>query len=278
MKRITQQEFYVLGAIQRLECIEDGDLWSRHKETFLLCKILLEQFVANPQHRISLPASIVKAGELLAFVRPMADYVGADFPIDLGLKNCIRTLVADVFSQCLSTELWQLPTFLVEKVGIFSSNDLIHDAVSHLGAAAIAAISDGATTDFNAAGACLAFHNFTACGFHVLRALESVVRQYVEELTGESVVLGNDSALGPLIDRLQRVLKKEENVQASSSPLGMNILELRRIKNVYRNPIMHPQMVLDEDSARTVFNRSASVISAIVDDLADRRNKVQQPQ
>ena len=50
-------------------------------------------------------------------------------------------------------------------------------------------------------------------------------------------------------------------------PLGMIVGDLTRIRVIYRNPIMHPQMVLNENDAIHVFNISTDVIATMVNDV-----------
>jgi hypothetical protein len=55
------------------------------------------------------------------------------------------------------------------------------------------------------------------------------------------------------------------------APLGVTGLLLMRINGIFRNPVMHPEMTLDGDSALEVFGLVCRVISAIAEDIDARR-------
>lgn len=56
--------------------------------------------------------------------------------------------------------------------------------------------------------------------------------------------------------------------------LNIAIDVLARLKNVYRNPIMHPDMVLDLSSAMNVFDSAKCAIELM---LEDAQHKWQNP-
>jgi hypothetical protein len=127
------------------------------------------------------------------------------------------------------------------------------------------------TTDVREAGRCIAYDQHTAAGFHTVRAVEAVARHYYElvldtHATEDGTVNGQPIRLKKIIDDLQRKYKNTMK-EPSDHPIGMIIGDLDRIRVIYRNPIMHPEMVLTDNQATRVFNVGTDVISAMIDDI-----------
>jgi hypothetical protein len=135
---------------------------------------------------------------------------------------------------------------------------------------AIEYLSPRTIADVRGAGRCIAFDEHTAAGFHAVRAVESVARCYYELVLDKSSAKASPSGPKPkrlydLIDELNDKAEKMPN--PLEHPLGMISGDLNRIRAVYRNPIMHPEMVLNDDQAIRVFNITTDVISAMIADV-----------
>lgn len=79
--------------------------------------------------------------------------------------------------------------FAVTKKGIFELDSLIASAVESLPPVIVSRLSADAVHNINAAGRCLALDSPTACGFHILRAVESLMRDYHFKLTGAALAV-----------------------------------------------------------------------------------------
>jgi hypothetical protein len=173
------------------------------------------------------------------------------------------------FQTLLFSETENSPVFSVTPKGIYDTLALVDHAERELEES----VSENAKKDFAQAGRCLAFELFTATGFHAMRALEGVARRYHKVVTCAPRL--STEPLGPLIKELRAQLKVEnphDDEQASNSPLGLIIALLARITKIYRNPIMHPEMVLDEQSAKRIFKLASNVIADIEEDIVTRSN------
>jgi hypothetical protein len=278
VKRAKVYDFYKLGRLQALRVIQAEDfegreigeseantLWANVFVAFML----IGDFIANAENAI-LPGAVGAAQELQkansAVVRRLQQ---KPVEIRVGDLSSLQSKLAK-FENLLEYDLARFPTFSVEKVGIFDSDDLIACAHSHLSEIARNNITPAAKSDFQAAGRCLAFGEYTASGFHAVRALESVARKYhrlVCALDAET----EDKPLGPVVNDLREILEQEEGLKASDSPLGLIIANLARMNNIYRKPITHPAMTLDSpDSAKEVFDLAAVSISLLEKDYAKR--------
>ena len=177
----------------------------------------------------------------------------------------------DNFNSVFQQEIDDSHAFFVTPVGAYSSQKLLEEAESHLSKWSQQVINDKQKRDWQAAGTCLALDLYTASGFHAMRAVEEEARIYHKVVTGVAL---DDVPLGALINgsnkkgglKPQYILEGEK----SDSPLGLIVSMLAQLNKIYRCPIMHPEMTLDAESARIVFNLASIAISAIVEDGARR--------
>jgi hypothetical protein len=114
------------------------------------------------------------------------------------------------------------------------------------------------TYNIEQAGKCIAFETPTAAGFHLIRAAESVIRRYY------TLVVGTEPKLkmrnwGVYI----RNLKK-----CGAEPKVIHALE--QIKDLHRNPVIHPEIALTLEEAVSLIGITESVISAIFADMKQR--------
>lgn len=106
-------------------------------------------------------------------------------------------------------------------------------------------------------GKCLAFERYTAAGFHMLRGLETEVRDYVC-LVIHSMPTGH--GLGAYIDTLRKSGADAKLLEALDSIRGLD-----------RNPLMHPEDWLDRDDAIGIFNIAQVAFERLISDLEKRK-------
>ena len=85
------------------------------------------------------------------------------------------------FENALALDLGRAPLFFVAQKGIFATPLLINEADKALADEVSQVVSAPAKRDLNHAGRCLAFGMNTASGYHALRAVEKVLREYYVE-------------------------------------------------------------------------------------------------
>jgi hypothetical protein len=160
----------------------------------------------------------------------------------IGLNNACW-----LFDSALSLELGRAPIFFVTPKGIYDTTRLIADA-----AAALEGfqdhISPGAVADTNQAGRCLAFTLPTAAGFHIARATETVIKQFVR-------------AHG------KKVGKSWGAYIAALTEGGANqaiVHHIQQLKDLHRNPMIHPEITLTMIEAHSLWSMCISVIQAMV--------------
>lgn len=103
-----------------------------------------------------------------------------------------------------------------------------------------------AVSDVKAGARCIAFELFTAAAFHFHRANEAVLRRYFDEVAG--------AGKRPKTNNMGDYLKKLRELGLGDPKV---IAVLQSIKDLHRNPIMHPEEQI------TTAEEAISLLSAI---------------
>jgi hypothetical protein len=111
----------------------------------------------------------------------------------------------------------------------------------------------GAIPDVREAGKCLGYEASTAAGFHILRALESVVRSYWDAVC-KGKPHPKNKTLGSYVKQLTDNKFGDQKVCAT----------LQQIKDLHRNPLAHPGDTLTRDEAIALFGIVHSAIAAMI--------------
>jgi hypothetical protein len=118
--------------------------------------------------------------------------------------------------------------------------------------------------DFNIrqAGKCFAFELPTAAVFHLLRAAEEIIRDYYSIIVGSvpKIKLRN---WGVYIKALRENGADEKIVRV-----------LEQIKDIHRNPIMHPDNKLEMEESLSLLGIIESAMNAMLADIDKRKSLV----
>lgn len=172
----------------------------------------------------------------------------------------IKTALND-FETILREELREAAIYRVPSRGIFDTAKLIDQADRTFPVELLPFITEKTRQDWCSAGRCLAFNLLSASGFHVARAVEAALEDYYKAATGKSKSLNGWS---DYIKALEAVAEKPTDKLV---PSGKVISELKRMKDDYRNPIVHPRVVLEESDARMLFANGESLIIAMASEI-----------
>ncbi len=154
------------------------------------------------------------------------------------------------FDQALALELGRAPIFYVTAKGIYDTRRLIqaaeavYEGYGHR-------LPQAAIDDTREAGRCLAFTLPTAAGFHISRATEAVIKEYMRSL-GCSGPRDRQRNWGRYIEAL-KAKKSNEKI----------IHHLEQLKDLHRNPISHPDATLTMTEALALWALCVSVIQAM---------------
>ena len=263
MEKIDLPFFYQLGA--RLFPITEYDLKSNNKLGFaVLCiharsnvKILLERFTTLTVCRVTGEELLKAFQDVISWlVKTEAEKLNKpDTTADALCRNTITK--AKQFEIVLSAELQTMATYHATQKGIYSTTDLIEKAEYILPLNVIIKVSKGIREEIRHSGRCLAFDNATASAFHMMRATESIIRDYyISVCKPESKkALSN---WGAYIKKLQ---------QSEDPEVKEVVVLLQQIKDRHRNLIMHPEVVLSPDEAFTLFEIAQGAIITMADKL-----------
>jgi hypothetical protein len=167
------------------------------------------------------------------------------------------------FEVVLANELPGLATYSVTPKGVFSTDDLIANAELQIPEGYRSTLSEKVKADIQQAGKCLAFELPTASAFHMWRSVESVMDSYHEALTGKSFAdAGITRNWGAYIKALEGA-KAENKITVF----------LDHIREEYRNPISHPNEILELDEAFALFGPAISSIGQMLKEICQKRKE-----
>jgi hypothetical protein len=158
------------------------------------------------------------------------------------------------FETVLKNDMPEMSTFAVVQIGIYRTEDLINKSNLQIDESVRGHLLDLASKDIVEAGKCLAFRVPTAAAFHLSRAIETGMNQYYESLTGSPFGL-KDAARNWAV-------KTKALVEAGAEEKITEFLV--HIRKSYRNPITHPDEILESSEAFNFFPQSISVISMML--------------
>jgi hypothetical protein len=110
-----------------------------------------------------------------------------------------------------------------------------------------------AVFDVREAGKCLAYEMPTACGFHVFRATESVLRRYYLQVS-PSKAPPKVRNIGVYLAAMKMQKVGDDKIQFS----------LKQLSDLYRNPLIHPDVVLTQEEAIGVYGLARSAIGGML--------------
>lgn len=156
------------------------------------------------------------------------------------------------FYTVFSAELEVANAYLVLRKGGYDTNVLLFSGEA-LFPPDLTAKAPDALPDAQAAGQCLAFELGTACGFHTLRAVESVLIKYWHTVSGGKPV-PEPRNLGNTLNVMDTQKLGDPKILAA----------LKQIKDLHRNPLMHPEVQLDVTEAISLVGMAQSCIGAML--------------
>lgn len=226
----------------------------RDDYTLTFAAFYLDQFF-NQNKVLPLELSSDAANELSDAVKAVIKKIWANPPeeVERWQLNSIKSKLNQL-ETVMGLELQRHLTYLVSQIGGYSMPLLTTKAEVNILEDALAVIDEQAKKDFREAGRCLAFEVPTASGFHSMRATENVLRQYYRELTGKAS------------ERIDWGTCVTELKKAKANPKVMQVLD--QIRDLHRNPLMHPQEFLNMKEAISLFDIAKSAIGSLAEEIA----------
>lgn len=187
-----------------------------------------------------------------------------DRPIPDWRWQSFKRVFAD-FETIFREEMRETATYYVPRRGIFHIPALVDSADEHFPFELLPFIPDKARVDWKAAGRCLAFNLLSASGFHTARAVEAMLECYYQLFCGCPGKTLNGWA------DYKAALDKVIKAGSDPAPREKTLAELDQMRVDYRNPIVHPRVVLSEADARMLFANGESLIIAMAQEVAEAK-------
>lgn len=167
----------------------------------------------------------------------------------------------DAFNSVFAAECRDVDVYSVGQISIYRTSALVTQGSHIIPGDARAEIPQEAIKEFDDAGRCLAFDLPTACGFHALRGLELTMDAYLQAF---DVPTKNMKSWN---DYITAAKKLADNTDAIKRPSAKVAAMLDRMRELDRNPLMHPRDTLDEVSANMLFQLSAITAVEMIKDI-----------
>lgn len=247
----------LLGSIQRIE--PDWPLAASLQGLVNARKGLEEFKIGAPARAFPRAAGI--ANELLAAINDIVPPVGTPIP---NVKAPIQSWqvghlkrLCDGLLVVLSDESQRSYILKVQDQRCLSSYSLVEKIEDCFPKECWELIEKPAKREFEECGKCLSLERYTASGFHALRGVECVIRQYLVKLTGD---LPKKRDWGFYIEKLEK--------NGADAKL---VAILNNIRTLDRNPLMHPEDWLNIDDAVGIFTTSQAAIVRLVEGIKKRQ-------
>lgn len=161
------------------------------------------------------------------------------------------------FVTVFKSELSTLPAFLVSEKEGYDVNFLV-DAGTVLFPKSLSAKVPEAVIDALQAGKALAFELATACGFHVFRVTESVLKRYWDIASG-----------GKARPKLETIGNYAAELKAGKHGEEKIWEALSQLSKLHRNPLIHPEVILSVEEAINIVGMARSVTGAMLAVMPD---------
>ena len=170
------------------------------------------------------------------------------------------------FETVFAEEMKETATYFVPRRGIYWTPALVDTADELFPESLRGHIPQKTKDDWKAAGRCLAFNLLSASGFHVARAVEGTLEAYYQLFSGNA---------GQTLNNWHDYKVALDKIVAQSStprPNAKTLAELDQMRQDYRNPIVHPRVVLSEPDSRMLFANGESLIIAMAQEICEVKN------
>jgi hypothetical protein len=168
-----------------------------------------------------------------------------------GVKHTI-SYYANQLEPILQGELSIQNAYLIRPKRAYDIDVLIEDAAKLFSDEVRLSLAPIERYDIAQAGKCLAFEVPTAALFHIFRAADSVLRRYYRCATGIDPK--------PKMRNWGAYIKNLRSCHANEKILGA----LEQMKDLHRNPVIHPEAEATIEEALSYIGIAESVISAMV--------------
>jgi hypothetical protein len=161
----------------------------------------------------------------------------SDPPITAWSLEWIKTAITE-FEAIFAEEMRETATYFVPRRGIYHTPALVDDADQTFPKELQPFIPQKTKEDWKSAGRCLAFNMLSASRCHGERAVEACLEAYYGKFSGKP-----GETLHGWYDYI-KALREVAEGNPTPCPSEKTLAELDQMREDYRNPIVHPRLVL----------------------------------
>lgn len=233
---------------------------------FSMAKTALDQLYVDSIYRSYLRVSSQKAHELAQSLQSLTDALNEDWETEIEAWRiaAIRS-EAQTFQQILTSELGTLPSFLVLPKGSFDVGFLTEQGEAMFPPDTAEKVP-GTLADMKQAAKALAYELPTASGFHIFRVLEAVLRAYWDQVTDDKAH-PNSKTIGMYAEGLRKGQHGDVKIWEA----------LKQVKDLHRNPLAHPEVILSTEEAIGIVGIAYSVISEMLRSMPEAPSTTANP-
>jgi hypothetical protein len=246
--------FYFGNSIRRLSDIQEGQPVSAWAPVLYEAREGLKAFLANAERTRMFSQNVRWAVSILNTINSMMPEVPPgtlvkDRQIFVEeVKSLIGAL--NTFAILLSEESERAYVVILEKQRTFDLHTLVESISTAFDAAVWDSLSGFSKREIKEAGRCLALERYTACGFHMMRAVER------ESCDCATLV----AQANPVRRDFGDYLKTLEHHGAEKKVIAV----LDSLRSLERNPLVHPQDWLSQDDAVNMFCIAQVALSRLI--------------
>jgi len=161
------------------------------------------------------------------------------------------------FKTALLAEIGTFPSYFVSQKGMFDTLTLL-ELPHKMFPAALPRKVPEAMFDVAEAGKALCYELGTACGFHVFRATETVLRRYYTAVT--------NGRPQPKVRNIAVYVNAMHQRKCGDRKI-LSVLD--QMSKLHRNPLIHPDVALTVDEAISIVGMAHSAINAMLGALPE---------
>lgn len=263
MKPMDVYYFFFLGSVVGVMGeVEAGDNRARYRQSAALGVHHLRGLLSTPKGQGSVLASAIDEAYIL---KRESDAICAGDAQQVSEEEAKKVRTAyRAFSTAFRQVLLREPAFYPQRVGIFDTMKLVENADEALPQEIRDRVPHRALTDWKLAGKCLVFGLSSACGFHTVRSVETLIHDYYVQVTGDANMKRKDRNWGAYVRNLNRHLK----MHPGSSKVDPKLVALiDQIREHHRNVVIHPEESLNQSQATILFSICLSAIISFVQEI-----------
>lgn len=164
----------------------------------------------------------------------------------------------------LAAELREASTFYIQGRAIYDTKKLVDDASKSIPESLLEILNEMAKDDLGNSGRCLAFGLPTASGFHAVRAVEGVLGDYARAFD-DGPAATKAKTMGDSVQALMALHKVNDH--KGPLPNKKTLRALDQIRDLDRNPVVHPRENLSEEEALALFSLANSAIIYMLNEM-----------